>query len=227
MFKCWHYRIWSLFISFYVLGFAQNLSAEQLFVMVASKAGKPVKDAVIYAISISASGKKASGPATTTIIDQVDKEFIGFVTPVRAGTAVNFPNHDEIRHHVYSFSPAKKFEIPLYKGMPPNPVVFNKEGVVILGCNIHDWMSAYIYVIDTPHFTTTDKDGKAPLELPPGSYEVQTWHPWLGGSAKPTSQRITVPKGKDGETSFVIELKKVWKPRRGPTASGFAGGGYR
>lgn len=83
--------------------------------------------------------------------------------PVYVGTRVTFPNRDNIRHHVYSFSSAKKFELPLYIGTPAAPVVFDKPGVVALGCNIHDWMLAYIYVLTTPHFAKTAADGKARL----------------------------------------------------------------
>jgi hypothetical protein len=77
----------------------------------------------------------------------------------------HIPNSDNIRHHVYSFSPAKKFELPLYSGVPAEPVVFDKVGFVTLGCNIHDWMIAFVAVLPTPYFQATGKDGRATLKI--------------------------------------------------------------
>jgi hypothetical protein len=110
-------------------------------------------------------------------VEQRNKTFIPLVSVVQAGTLVNFPNRDEIRHHVYSFSPAKRFEIKLYAGTPVDPIAFDKPGEVVLGCNIHDHMIAYIYVVDTPWFAKSDKDGVARIEgLPGGEYDVNAWY---------------------------------------------------
>src|SRR5207302_1290602 len=99
-----------------------------------------------------------------------------YVTAVQVGTAVMFPNKDNIRHHVYSFSPAKKFELPLYAGIPAEPVVFDKEGIVTLGCNIHDWMVAYVAVLPTPYFQVTGREGRALFsDLRAGQYTVEVW----------------------------------------------------
>ena len=96
------------------------------------------------------------------------------MTAVQVGTSILFPNKDNIRHHVYSLSSAKKFELPLYKGVPAEPVVFDKEGFVTLGCNIHDWMIAYVAVLGTPYFQVTGREGHALLKnLPPGQYTLR------------------------------------------------------
>ena len=84
------------------------------------------------------------------IVDQINLEFVPHVKPVVVGSPVYFPNKDDVRHHVYSFSPAKRFELPLYSGTPAAPVVFDRPGIVAIGCNIHDWMLGYIYVAETP-----------------------------------------------------------------------------
>lgn len=90
----------------------------------------------------------------------------------------SFPNSDNIRHHVYSFSLAKRFELRLYQGTPSEPVLFDKPGVVVLGCNIHDWMVGYVYVTNDPWFAVSDAQGKLNLEqLPAGTYTVSLWHP--------------------------------------------------
>lgn len=111
-------------------------------------------------------------------IAQHDREFIPYVTIVQTGTAIYFPNHDPFKHHVYSFSPAKTFEIKLYVGKPAQPVVFDKPGEVAIGCNIHDWMEAYVLVVDSPYFAKTGGNGRAHIaNVPPGRYRLRLWHP--------------------------------------------------
>ena len=133
-----------------------DIYAEKLEVTLTDQSGNPVVDSVVSAYLQSQTGHAPIKSGKTVIIDQVDKEFINHVTPVQTGTKISFPNHDQIRHHVYSFSYAKNFEIPLYKGIPVDPITFDQAGVVVLGCNIHDQMSAYIVVVDSPYFAQTD-----------------------------------------------------------------------
>jgi plastocyanin len=181
---------------------------------VADEKGKPVEDAVVSLMPL---GSAPAAPApSAAIMDQHDKEFVPYVLPVYVGTRVTFPNRDNIRHHVYSFSSAKKFELPLYIGTPAAPVVFDKPGVVALGCNIHDWMLAYIYVLTTPFFTKTAADGKARLEgLAPGAYEARVWHPRLRGDTEKTGKPVPVAAGEAAQVSFVLSLKSEWRiPRR-------------
>jgi plastocyanin len=136
--------------------------------------GAPLEDAVVWA--------RPKGPSLPRVprdaaVAQVNKTFVPKVTVVQVGTPVRFPNRDEIRHHVYSFSPAKVFEIKLYAGTPAAPIVFDKAGEVVLGCNIHDNMLGYILVVDSPFYAKAGKDGVARLEnLPAGEYDLQAWH---------------------------------------------------
>lgn len=126
----------------------------------------------------------------TAVMDQRNRTFVPHVLPIQTGTRVEFPNSDDIRHQVYSFSPAKKFQLPLYTGTPSNPIVFDKPGVATLGCNIHDRMSAYIVVVDTPYFAATGGDGQATLDnLGGGKYTVHVWHPEL--RAQPMTLTLT------------------------------------
>lgn len=124
----------------------------------------------------------ASGTAPQTrrrvSIEQRGREFVPYLTIVQKGASIDFPNHDPFKHHVYSFSPARVFEIKLYAGKPANPVVFGKPGEVVLGCNIHDWMEAHVLVVDTPWFAKTGGDGMARIErAPAGDYRLRLWHP--------------------------------------------------
>jgi hypothetical protein len=174
---------------------APLLCAATLDVVVVDQSGAPVNDAVVYAIP--AAGSPARPPSPGTIL-QREKTFIPTVTPIQTGTAIAFPNEDTVRHHVYSFSPAKVFELKLYIGMPREPVLFDKAGVVVLGCNIHDHMLAYVVAVDTPYFAKTDADGAARLaNLPDGSFQLRVWHARLPtATVLPSGQLgVRVPAG--------------------------------
>src|SRR5690349_22084123 len=173
-----------------LFSFASELVAGSLEVMVRDEKGSPLSDAVVYA----SGGATGSPSKKRTVIDQRDKQFVPYVTAVQVGTAVNFPNSDNIRHHVYSFSLAKKFELPLYSGIPAEPVLFDKVGFVTLGCNIHDWMIAYVAVLPTPYFQVTEKGGHAQLkDLPAGHYTIEVWQPSLKGDPERLAQAVDVP----------------------------------
>jgi plastocyanin len=147
--------------------------AQAIEVQVIDFSGKPLADAVVF---VSAPADGAGTGEKLAVIDQVDKRFEPVVSVMQTGTAVKFPNKDNIRHHVYSFSPAKIFELKLYSGVPTEPVVFDQAGLITMGCNIHDGMVAYVYVVDTPTFALTDNNGRA--ELPPLESDavVKAWH---------------------------------------------------
>ena len=202
-----------------ILVFAGDLLAGSLEVIVKDDKGGPGSDAVVYAV-----GAASAAPKKHAVVDQRDKQFVPYVTAVQVGTAVSFPNSDNIRHHVYSFSPAKKFELPLYSGVPAEPVVFDKVGFVTLGCNIHDWMIAYVAVLPTPYFQVTRQDGRALLkDLPPGQYTVQVWHPGLKGQPEAFAQRVDVGGGTKS-LQFTLPLKHDVRAKRAP---GLTTGGYR
>src|SRR5215471_16968454 len=118
--------------------FAGHVMAATLEARVANTAGAPIADAVVYAVP-AAGGSDIRGKKVVAV-EQVDREFVPYVTVVQTGTTMTFPNRDPILHHVYSFSTAKSFEIKLYTGKSPSEIRFDKPGVVTLGCNIHDWM---------------------------------------------------------------------------------------
>ncbi len=150
-------------------------------VTVTDAAGRPVENAVVWVAGASAA---AATPAAASI-QQVGRRFDPTVSVVQVGAAVAFPNNDTVRHHVYSFSPAKRFEIKLYIGTPTQPIVFDKPGIVTLGCNIHDRMLAWVVVVDSPHFAKTDAAGQAVLGVAPGRHRLRVWHPGLGEDAPP------------------------------------------
>src|ERR1700691_3176288 len=197
--------------------------AAQLHAAVKDQHGKPVADAVVLAAPVD---PKATGHARSSadVVDQVDKQFLPYVKAVYVGSKVRFPNKDNVRHQVYSFSQPKQFELPLYAGTEASPVLFEKPGVVVLGCNIHDWMVGYIYVSETPFFATTDAAGAATLEdLPPGEYLVRVWHPGMAQAEESTVKRLNL----SADEATNLEWQFAVKPTlRVPRVSGAANSGY-
>jgi plastocyanin len=159
---------------FLLFAFATPLQAQSFSARIVDFQGRPVAGAVL-----SLSGTAQAEPARTAVMDQLGKQFSPAVLAVATGTAVSFPNRDDIRHHVYSFSPAKRFELRLYEGTPSQPVTFDQPGVVVLGCNIHDWMLGYVYITNDPWFAVSDEQGRVQLDLPAGRYPATLWHPAL------------------------------------------------
>ena len=152
--------------------------------------GAAIADAVVFVQTPTPAQAPARPPE---VVDQVNKTFVPGLRVIVVGTSVRFPNHDQIHHHVYSFSPAKTFELPLYKGEDAAPVLFDKVGVVKIGCNIHDWMSGIILVLPTPHFAVTDATGRFALEnLPKGSYTLVAWHALSKVKPEETAQPVEV-----------------------------------
>lgn len=172
-------------------GVAGAAGAASVEVQVFGQDGKALPDAVVFLESRDA--RAAVRPLAGSEIAQVDKQFVPRVSVVPVGTAVQFPNRDKVRHHVYSFSPAKTFDLKLYIGTPANPVVFDRSGVAVLGCNIHDRMVAWVVVVETPYFGRTDAQGRLRLDnVPPGSYQLRSWHADLPVGAAAAEQALAV-----------------------------------
>lgn len=160
-------------------GVSTNLYAAQFQVL--DSDNNPVKDAVIFFEDYK--NTAGSMELTAAEMSQTDRKFSPHILVVPQNTPVTFPNYDNISHHVYSFSDAKVFEKKLYKGVAEAPVIFDKTGIVELGCNVHDWMLAYVYVTDIAHFGITDDAGKVTIDLPKmGSHKVKLWHPRMEDS---------------------------------------------
>jgi plastocyanin len=195
----------------------QAQTAEILAIAV-DEQDRPVANAVVVAVPADGRPRPSARPRED-VVDQVDKEFLPEVQAILVGTAVTFPNNDNVRHHVYSFSPAKRFELPLYAGVPAQAIVFDKPGVVVLGCNIHDWMVGYIYVSESPYFAKTGTDGKALVsDLPPGIYSVRVWHPQLDATEESTRRSVDVSRIRHVEVGWKLTLKPKVRVRRAPVA---------
>ena len=154
-------------------------AAPAVTVYVRGPGNAPIGDAVVTVHLIGRATPAADAGGSYTV-DQKDIQFHPFVLMVPVGSEVSFPNLDPVRHHVYSFSPAKKFELKLYAKEQNRAVTFDKPGIVALGCNIHDQMSAYIDVVDTAFAVKTDASGNAVFSgVPPGQISIEVWHPYV------------------------------------------------
>jgi len=171
----------------------------------------PVSQAVI-----SIATKLPSGPVESiAIMDQIDKQFTPYVLIIHKEQLVSFPNSDNIRHHVYSFSEPKTFEIKLYRGTPGSPDLFDKPGIVILGCNIHDHMVGYIYVAENEITAITDENGIAILEskVPEA---VKIWHAQLSDSSDKSISVPLVDRNDEDIWQVIVDLHPpvVKEPRK-------------
>lgn len=203
---------------FALLGAFTALPAQTTFsTTVATSKGEPVADAVVFLTPASPPLAAPTAPPAPVVIAQSGQEYHPYVTAVLVGTSVEFPNRDNVQHHLYSVSPAKRFEKPLYQSGSSEVVLFDKPGVVVLGCNIHDWMSAYVLVLETAHFALTDAQGAAVVaDLPPGTYRAEVWHPRIRRNAV---RDVTID-GNPGSETFTIELRPDRRFRRAPVSDG-------
>lgn len=144
-------------------------------VYVIDQHGQPLADAVI---EVPVNEPLVADSSTPLIMDQADKAFAPIVLLAPKNSLVSFPNSDDIRHHVYSFSAAKSFELKLYAARPKQPIKFEKSGVVVLGCNIHDSMVGYIYVHENAYIAKSDSQGKIEMDnLAISAESFFLWHP--------------------------------------------------
>lgn len=154
--------------------------------------GRPLADAVV---TISTPRKPAGTMrfAWPAVMKQHNIAFEPRVLIVPVGATVTFPNLDKVRHHVYSFSKIKKFELKLYGREEERSVTFDKAGVVPVGCNIHDGMSGFIVVVDTPYAEKTDASGRIHIaDVPAGSASVSVWHPSIRAPDNRLTNQVTI-----------------------------------
>ncbi len=190
-----------------------QLSAASLTIAIVNQQQQPLADAVVELRSVAVK-------TTQTRKIQVAQQqltFVPYVSTIPAGSAVEFPNLDKTRHHVYSFSPARQFEIQLYADKPEAPITFDTPGIVALGCNIHDYMQAFIYVGESDLLAVSNAEGKMHWpDIAPGQYQLYLWHPWQLEPQPAVTLDLVMPV-QTASYSLAIDLtqQKPQAPQRG------------
>ncbi|MBI5462699.1 MAG: methylamine utilization protein [Gammaproteobacteria bacterium] len=197
---------------------AQDIGTRQLDVRVRDQAGALLQDAVVTLRPANATATTAAA-GTVAIMDQRGKIFVPHVLVIQPGTRVEFPNSDHVRHHVYSFSPPKPFELRLYSGAETPFVSFDRPGVVSLGCNIHDWMQGYIYITEDPLFALSTADGIAHFaNLADGSYRMHIWHPRLRGPYMGVEYALSIGTATPARLDYSVEIRSRQAVQQPPAA---------
>ncbi|GHF91877.1 hypothetical protein GCM10017161_19760 [Thalassotalea marina] len=180
-----------------------------MVVQVFDQTNKPIKDIVAFAIPKFAIDSLPSN-TSQVVIDQKDKKFAPYMTVIQKGQKLTFENKDDITHHIYSVSGENRFEFKLKTGETKQTQALIGVEEIAMGCNVHDWMSGFTLVVDTPYFGKTDDKGNLSFNnLKPGNYEISVWHPQLDAEQHIQSQYFEITQGLN-TLDFV--LKKALLP---------------
>jgi plastocyanin len=179
--------------------------AESVEVRVIGLDGEPVANIAVF-IETEGVGPIPL-PDTLATMDQIERQFVPHMLVIRKGQSVEFPNSDVVAHHVYSFSKPNNFVLPLYKGDPHAPIRFDHDGVVTLGCNIHDHMLGYIVVVDSDVFGTTDESGNVTLSVDGGATQltVHIWSPRLRDAEASLKKELQMSNYEDAQLTFSLQ----------------------
>jgi plastocyanin len=187
---------------------AHSLPASTLVITVQTADGKALTGAVVTAHPLDGAPHRPA--PIRAVMDQVNRAFLPDLLVIPVGSTVVFPNSDSVSHQIYSFSPAKRFQLPLYRGTPYPPVHFDQTGVVTLGCNIHDEMVGYLVVTDAAYFGRTDAKGAWSSEVARGRYRISIWHPRMRESDADLERELTV--GEADHAELTLRLVKALQP---------------
>ncbi|HEV8016977.1 MAG TPA: methylamine utilization protein [Steroidobacteraceae bacterium] len=190
------------------LAAARGAVAATLVVNVRTPDGHALPGAVITVRPLDGPGRRPA--PVRAVMDQADRAFKPDLLVIPVGSTVEFPNSDSVSHQIYSFSPAKRFQLPLYRGKPYPPVHFDQPGVVTLGCNIHDQMLAYLLVTDAPWYGRSNEAGAWSSDVPRGRYRVELWHPRLREGEQDLERELTV--GDADRAELTVQLTKPLLP---------------
>ncbi|TAG03381.1 MAG: methylamine utilization protein [Betaproteobacteria bacterium] len=200
--------------------------AATVVAQISDRAGNPVSNAVVYVLPVGSKAPAAKAGASATV-EQVGMKFEPFVSVVQAGTRMRFPNKDRAEHHLKTLSGPTMFDFQVYTKKEPEPVLFDKTGQVTLQCLFHGWMSAHIYVVDSPWFGKTAKGGSTVIEdIPAGEYDVFVTHPSL---LIPTQVSPSMPRRVKLDASSVqtVQAKFDFVPKPEPSRRFVSSGDYQ
>lgn len=163
--------------------------------------GNALEDVIVYLEPLS--GQKLPSSSKTVVIDQKNKSFSPYVSVSQTHHNVHFSNRDDITHHIYSANNENKFSFKVRAGKTNDSLTFDQSAEIAMGCNIHDWMSGYLLVVDTPYFAKTNVSGQASFAIEQhGQYRITVWHPQITD----TTNRVTIDKNITSDQTFTLAL---------------------
>ncbi|WP_256717706.1 hypothetical protein [Shewanella sp. UCD-KL12] len=162
---------------------------------------KPMVNMVVYLQAKQSDGSKPVQLKSTpnqisppVEIHQKNKQFTPYITVIQKGYKLQFINDDDITHHIYSAAGAKRFSFKLRKDNSTKDMLFDQVGHISMGCNIHDWMSGHVLVVDTPFFGITDEMGRVSFDdIPDANYDLVIWHPQLLTQDNRLIHKVSLP----------------------------------
>ncbi len=205
----WSYSLKSLVSSLGVLLLCAQAQAAQVTVKVSADNSQPLADMVVYLTPVAGIENLPVNQAQV-VVGQQEKKFSPYVTVVQKGQQITFENADDITHHIYSVSGKNSFDFKIQAGqsLQSSPMASAEE--VAMGCNIHDWMSGYLLVVDTPYFAKTDINGQAAVDINnAGEYVLSVWHPQLDEPNNIVEQRILIELDKAQTHTWQVQLKSA------------------
>jgi len=180
--------------------------AEPLQVHITDVDGKPVGNVVVYLQNHETSAMPQEHHDHE--VEQQEKMFAPYVSVVRQQEEMVFTNHDDITHHVYSFNGPARFDFRLQPGQSDSVADFAEPGVIAMGCNIHDWMSGYVMVVDTPFYMVTNEQGFAMFtDVPANEYHLVAWHPQMARD-EVADRHVVIP----ATTAINLQLTQPMAP---------------
>lgn len=181
-----------------------NIAADQscVKIMVNSKSGQALAGMVVYLKPLG--GQQLTPSTKEIVIGQLGKSFMPYVSVSQANSKVSFVNQDDITHHIYSAGSDNKFSFKIRAGQTNASILFNHESEVAMGCNIHDWMSGYLLVVNTPYFGKTDQQGQISFTVEKQEkYNIVVWHPQMQSEMNRMSKEVSISEN----SAFTFTLK--------------------
>jgi len=196
----------------YILSSLFIASAQKITIQVVDTQAMPVDGMVVY---LTPDNQKAMPTNySTLVVTQKNKSFAPYVAVTQKDQSIAFDNQDNITHHIYSVSGGNRFDFKIKAGHSKSTQQLNHAEEIAMGCNIHDWMSGYVLVVDTPYYSQTNDKGFAIINVDlVGRYTLSVWHPQLDVKGYKIEQMITIENNDvDSKRDWQVQLTKDLLP---------------
>ena len=197
----------------YLILSLSTISAKEITVKVIDTKTMPVNGMVIY-LTPQKTQQALPYNKSTLLVAQKNKSFAPYVAVTQKGQSIVFENKDNISHHIYSVSGGNRFDFKIKAGKSKSTQQLNHAEEIAMGCNIHDWMSGYVLVVDTPYYAQTDVQGIARINIDVGGvYILTVWHPQLDVKNYKVEQVINIESDDaNSQKMWEVQLPKDLLP---------------